>query len=126
MTSTEQVSGRNTELLERTMQYILDHPERHDQVNYCGTSQCFAGWAAHLEGWKIVSTFPAVVEKNGVRRQVGGLAKELLGLTNVEANTLFGGDNARYELQLMVKDLVNGESMRDKFEYWEEGARYRG
>ena len=44
----------NKKLLADTMNYILKHPEEHDQdVWYmheeCGTTACFAGWATILD-----------------------------------------------------------------------------
>lgn len=41
----------NIDLLDRTMNYINEHPDEHDQgVWRCGTSRCFAGWACSLDG----------------------------------------------------------------------------
>lgn len=41
----------NIDLLDKTMNYITEHPEQHDQgVWRCGTSRCFAGWACTLDG----------------------------------------------------------------------------
>lgn len=108
---------RNVELLERTMQFINEHPEKHDQTNYCGTKQCFAGWAVALEGWRVVDYAPAIVERDGMYESVPALAQYLLGLTNEEAFTLFLGFHSRADLELMVKDLVNGDELRDPEDY---------
>jgi hypothetical protein len=126
---------RNVELLEKTMQHILDHPEKHDQ-NYwftqteCGTAACFAGWACLLSGYEVNwSSEDAYTNLSGTRRTWGvtgsdgeesdaiGSAQELLGLTSQESNTLFCSDNSREALQLMVKDLVNGDELRHSEEY---------
>lgn len=41
----------NIDLLDKTMNYIIEHPEEHDQGMWrCGTSRCFAGWACTLDG----------------------------------------------------------------------------
>lgn len=41
----------NIDLLDKTMNYIIEHPEEHDQNQWrCGTSRCFAGWACSLDG----------------------------------------------------------------------------
>ena len=105
---------RNVELLQRTMQYIMDHPEQHDQRHWvvntdCGTAACFAGWAMILSGRKITS--------GSSSSYIGREARELLGLTRVESMTLFCGDNTRPALQLMVKDLVNGGELRPVHSY---------
>lgn len=40
----------NTELLKATLEHIKDNPETWDQGQWCGTAQCFAGWAVSLAG----------------------------------------------------------------------------
>lgn len=41
----------NIDLLDKTMNYINEHPDEHDQSMWrCGTSRCFAGWACSLDG----------------------------------------------------------------------------
>src|SRR4051812_2770494 len=44
------MSTPNVALLKRTLNHIKDNPETWDQANWCGTSQCFAGWAVTLAG----------------------------------------------------------------------------
>ena len=116
---------RNVELLERTMRHILDHPERHDQAQWiapCGTAACFAGWSVLLSpNWE-------VFDYRGVwlARRVGEpedvwapseAAKVELGVTPDEAAILFDVVNTRPMLQLMVKDLVNGDDLREVEDY---------
>lgn len=112
---------RNVALLEKTMQHIIDNPEQHDQDSFwndCGTPSCFAGWAMHFSGltrhdvtvWysrNPDSTFGANT----------GCAAELLGLTDEEACAMFSISNTREMLQLMVKDLMNGDELRPWQEY---------
>lgn len=43
----------NTELLKQTLEYIKDNPETWDQAEWCGTAQCFAGWAVTLAGMSL-------------------------------------------------------------------------
>lgn len=43
----------NVALLKRTLEHIKDNPETWDQSNWCGTAQCFAGWAVTFAGAKI-------------------------------------------------------------------------
>lgn len=97
----------NVELLQRTMQYINDHPEQHNQerwVNICGTSACFAGWAAIFSGMSVEEIW----DVNDMY-QVGA---KLLDIRYLDANVLFAPTNTRAMLELMVKDLVNGERLQ--------------
>ena len=109
---------RNKELIERTMQHIVDHPEEHDQrtwiSNACGTVACFAGWALLLDDVEARDVLAWSWEFTGVA------AAEHLGLTIDEAGVLFRGKNSRDMLQLMVKDLINGEELRQTSQYEEE------
>lgn len=132
---------RNVELLERTMQYIVDHPEAHKQHRWfaradCGTAACYAGWACLLSGYKVEdikgphsfnlvapdgAEVPlAVLEVDEHRPGVSKEARDLLGLTFDEAEMLFEATNTVGMLRLMVKDLVNGDDLRDSHEYEEE------
>ena len=111
---------RNTELLEKTMQHIMDNPEQHDQgawVNSCGTAACFAGWACLLTQGTKQCLDNETFSYQGKTKHAADLAMDLLGLTHKEAAVLFSGNNSREGLQLMVKDLVNGDELRDRREY---------
>lgn len=131
---------RNVELLEKTMQYIKDHPEKHQQgtwVNFqadCGTAACFAGWTCLLEGMDLKKLqSPAGTEyllmPDDSRADEDGdveiqqVAGDLLGLTGQETNTLFCGINSQPMLELMVKDLVNGDDLRDLYDYRAEAKK---
>jgi hypothetical protein len=107
---------RNVELLQQTMQYIKDHPEQHDQSEYwdygCQTPSCFAGWALHFNG----VTWKEYVKRN---KSTHIWASEVLGLTDDEAYVLFHDGNTRRMLELMTKDLVNGDELLPRREYWE-------
>lgn len=119
----KQMPERNIELLEQTMQYILDYPEKHDQRIWvqgvqeddsCGTTACFAGWACFLAGLKqeAVSTDEDYFRFHGQRTHASDIAPKLLGLTTREADILFEATNSVEELQHMVKKLVNGEHIK--------------
>lgn len=120
---------RNVELLERTMQHIDDHPEAHDQciwVNDCGSAACFAGWAALIHfgpsvcngagGYQLPSPYGDPLP-NGAFPPMSFQAARLLGLTMVEANTLFSASNTPEMLRLMVTDLTDGRTLRSEEEY---------
>lgn len=111
----------NVELLEKVMHHILDHPEEHDQTmwfrkNTCGTAACFAGHVALLSGYQPGSwqlgwdgtTISSCAVGEGGTDEVPDLAQDLLCLTKDQANMLFYGENTVPELQVMVKDLVDG------------------
>lgn len=112
------MSERNIELLEKTMQYIKDHPEKHKQdvfirdTNECGTAACFCGWAAMLSGY----TARDIIRASHITQ----LGADLLGIEFAEACRMFRTSNSREMLELMVKDLVNGDEMRDWTDYYKE------
>lgn len=81
----------------------------------CGTVACFAGWACMLDGMDT----EALIRAN-VQFHVAEQAANRLGLSLDEAVDVFDPSNTLSMLELMVKDLVNGESLRDRSEYWTE------
>jgi len=117
---------RNKELIERTMRHIVDHPERHEQSAWigtttCGTVACFAGWALMLDGITAQHLLDWPYDEYGSRfSRVREEAAKRLGLTLDEAKQLFHGCNTRDMLQLMVKDLLNGEELRATDQYKDE------
>lgn len=113
---------RNVELLEKTITFIADHPEQHEQdvwISECGTTACFAGWALRLNGVasteiaRLSNSFDYLYEGLGIRAKAG----RALGLTREETHTLFSGKNSFSALQLMVKDLVNGDQLQNRDYY---------
>lgn len=116
---------RNVPLLEATMQQIADHPELHNQrwfitQNECGTAGCYAGWAVMLSGFNKFSLNGAEVVIGGEHHNISAVAMDLLGLNIWEALTLFDARNTRAMLELMVKDLVNGDSLDGTDSYRQE------
>lgn len=104
------MSKRNTELLERTMQYILDHPEAHDQTTWgCGTVACFAGWACRLAELEQYGNYKDWFVINDAYYHVQQAARYILRLDYREADNLFHCRNTIDDLQRMVKELCNGE-----------------
>lgn len=118
---------RNIELLEKTMRYIEDNPDKHDQSKWwCDTAGCFAGWALSLSGvspreLENLRDQSLALAVNPYRSPVASRAMQVLGLTVGESRKMFDSDNTRDMLSLMVKDLVNGEKLRSLSEY-QEGA----
>jgi hypothetical protein len=118
---------RNVELIERTMQHIQDEPESWDQQswigeNLCGTTACFAGRALMLSGSTAfeVTRMTHEYDEDRDMLMVRSEAARRLGLSRDEALTLFQGGNGRRELELMVKDLVNGDELRNQGDYLQE------
>lgn len=109
---------RNIELLEKTMQYIKDHPHDHNQGEWwCGTTGCFFGWAVHLSGLELEKDWTVITPGQWAGNFLPETAAELLGLTQDEAATLSNGGNTIAMLELMVKDLVNGDKLKDQRHY---------
>lgn len=115
---------RNNELLEATLHAVEDHPELHDQSWYftrthCGTARCYAGWALHLAGyqpwWDGNHRLTNMVMAPGQQAPYTAscIARNLLGLTYPEGVTLFAPCNTVGMLQEMIKDLCNGDELRD-------------
>lgn len=105
--------------------YTID-AEGKDQVHVCGTSYCFAGWAAYLDGY--TEYVPPVPDSNGITYsegtlrnpkdgktldavQVQHLASDLLDINERDADALFEAGNTRTDLRRYVDALVRGESL---------------
>lgn len=139
MTDTDELVP-NADLLRETMQYVLDHPEHHDQGTWfyarvkdyesrtlCKTTGCFAGNAVTLGGAEIVINWdnlgPRIAKgqqigwsyiemPDGVKRfSIQAVAKEMLGLDDDSAGILFGGSNSIERLQYYVDILCSGRQL---------------
>lgn len=126
----------NVELLQRTMAYIEAHPEQHDQGEWverkpeCGTAACFAGWAAILEfgegvivddGEMFSFRLPEPYSRrdDGLFPLMSQQAARLLGLSSVQADTLFNAWNTRGMLRAMVNDLVATGDLAGDVDWYE-------
>lgn len=118
----------NKELLLKTLQYIKDHPEEHDQNRWfkrtpCGTTACVAGTAAILSGYRPYGWIPRYddegvvsVELTGYVVEVGAehpsaeniyvepLAQDLLGLTAVQVDRLFFCDDD--DVERIINEII--------------------
>jgi hypothetical protein len=122
----------NVPLLEATLQQIKDHPDKWDQGEWvgegdCGTTACFAGTTALLQGWQPNREACSTLIVNGPFRnwldkwmcnpdQVGDrsvreIAQTDLGLDDAQARLLFESRNRLEMLELIVKGLANGETV---------------
>jgi hypothetical protein len=128
-------TGKTLEEVRRAYEvinYLTDHPERHDQETWlnwpqmfreagvdrataertCGTTACFAGWTVLLNGHTI--TNGAYVDLEGTppvdrvaARHVGvdNVAAQLLGLDNDEMGRLFYETHTLWDVIRAVEDI---------------------
>ena len=88
----------NKELLRKTMNYIIEHPEEHNQdAWHCGSAHCFAGIGQILAGFK-ESDF-----------DIGPQMAEAFGIRGFVADYLFSGRRTKPELRRAVKMLLEDE-----------------
>lgn len=116
---------KNVRLLNRTMDLIKMVPDKHNQgtwVSPCGSTMCYAGHAAVLDGaefdhkrydrdadWHIDPETKKHVgywDEDGI--SVGAYARKALGLTWDESDYLFDGDRTVEELEEAVRKLSAG------------------
>ena len=87
----------NAERLKQVLARIEQHPEQWDQSRWhCGSSHCFCGMA------QIMAGYPADDDK--VRAQ----AREWLGLSLIEFDSLASGPNTLKYLRRRVGELMAG------------------
>lgn len=122
----------NTEVLEAVLTHIKDHPEEHDQAIYfcssedgcwtdngtwCGTAACFAGWTAikyaQEYGYQPRARYSRTFVKGGRERHVSEVAEDILGLSESDAGWLFCAYNTIEDLEVMVKNLIDGRTISD-------------
>lgn len=114
----------NAELLRKTMSWVEQHPETHDQGKWfdntpCGTKYCFAGHAAILAGAQSPTHLPVgrhwfvdvdgvAVDRHihGVTQAVEEYARAALGLTSLQTAYLVDGDRTREELRTLVEAII--------------------
>lgn len=103
----------NVERLRGTLQRIEDNPSEWNQSTWrCGTQMCFAGHACNEAGaeWDedfVVSTRVRNEQEGQAEWQpIPDRAREVLGLTDQEANVMFAGGNTIDDLRLMVEWII--------------------
>lgn len=114
----------NVPLLRQTLAYIEAHPEEWNQTTWrCGTSACFAGHAAILDGGAWADEESACVTARAddlpddvfgaaiaLRVLVEDRAQRILGLTDRQADYLFDAHNGLNDLRRQVAELTGGAS----------------
>lgn len=107
-------------LLDKTLRFITDNPEEHDQEVYarntpCGTKGCIAHWLCVFSGHKVrlspgvFSSEWAVVETG---ESVCDVAIREAGLTFSQAEALFWYANTIDDLWSLASEFTNGEITR--------------
>lgn len=83
---------------------------------FCGTACCIAGKVALDDGWRPPPELSAwrgnvgaTVIKNDEVRSVGPLAREILGLTENQADRLFSGDNTYEDVIRIAREILGVE-----------------
>jgi len=122
----------NVELMDKTLDFIEQHPENHyqgawmrkgvedapavdlpDGRHLCGTAACFAGWAVTLAG-ETMDIYGYLVESDGTtKRHVENVAAEMLGLDRWSADVLFAARNKRADLRRMVENIKAGRDANE-------------
>lgn len=121
--------------LDRVMTFIKDNPEKHNQSvwsNDCGTAACLAGWACLLNGAivdkaRFYDGFSFVggpiIDSDGHKNMIKDTAMDILELDDPDADILFNADNSIADLELMIKDLANGDLLHECWKYNEDTDR---
>lgn len=116
----------NEDLLQRTLDYITEHPEAHNQSTYGARLPdgsvvgCLAFHAVRLSGHPInwrppslssfpeISVVPLVITPSGQQMRIETVAKQALGLTATQAITLFSHNNSIDRLWRLASELTDG------------------
>jgi len=109
----------NVKLLNRILDIIETDPDHWDQETWvtetpCGTAYCFAGWAVHLNGYKFhpgwdlsLNTSDEVYKDNEKESiYIQDVAQEILGLTLLEATTLFSSWRTLDDIRAVVAHII--------------------
>ena len=80
---------------------------------YCGSGMCVAGVVAHWAGWKPVFTteysdvwVADTATKDGQERHISRIARDELGLDQVQADSLFEGDNGAIRIRSLIEEFA--------------------
>jgi hypothetical protein len=120
------MTAPNVDLLRRTMDAVLAHPELHNQGFWairrdCGTVMCFAGWVCALEGLSMnVEDLDAdrVTSSLDNGEQIDTTAASLLGVDWRSAMELFHADNSTADLKHYVDEIAEHGMIRAAQDPW--------
>ncbi len=133
----------NDQLIDEVLENIKNPPPGfrwnqgtwYEDTEQCGTSLCFAGWAAYLTDAEFVIDSPHFIEDDshtaefvcprGSHREehVSDYAQRVLGLTDDEAGAVFySGTSSIYEMELIVHHIRAARAAEEKRENTKELA----
>lgn len=92
---------------------LLANRHGHARLTYpaCGTAYCVAGHAADMtgwtpSGWSIGEASSYWTNGDGRERSIRVIARNALGLTQLEAELLFDGGNTRSRVQYLAEGIA--------------------
>jgi hypothetical protein len=123
----------NVYRLEQVMRFITAYPQLHDQETWlrvntpCGTVACLAGWTCLLNGYEPVAADWDAPPRDDGSRELGmvgrtndpdsssgvhATARDILGLSDMDAALLFAGSQTLDSLWRRVEILTDGQVTR--------------
>jgi hypothetical protein len=98
------------EKLDDVMNFIEAHPEMHAQeiwgaTSSCGTTACFAGWTALLNGYHLDARDNFRRDTDGQVVSPADVAQRILGLSYEQAGYMFWGTRSRSQLRRFIESL---------------------
>ena len=124
----------NVQLLQRELDFLMTHPDQHNQGKYlqlsddfdsltartntewhCGSAGCLAGWTAMHLGWTPIeipwmsSGEAEMVHPDGSIDNPHRIAEQALGLTEHQAAGLFSGGNSIRRMYRLANTYTNGQ-----------------
>ena len=124
-----QTAAINTAELTRVLEHCETHPDQHNQGAFFDVAEedrdqvwtgddtalvagweqhiigCVAGWTAILNGWRPMRPDSSYVTKGGATANVYTVARDILGLSNQQAEWLFS----------WARDLTDASRLAEKF-----------
>jgi hypothetical protein len=131
-----EVTAPNAELAYRVLDHIDAHPEQHNQAvflrtpggmadeveaitpevvaQHCGTTACFAGWAALLSGLELDRFSGDAILPDGLTRDIELTARDLLNLTPPQSDELFYAAQHIDEVRATVAEIFGPRPEADR------------
>lgn len=121
---------------DEVIDFVEAHPERYCQLTWvtgnkevsdehgtlCGSKACIAGWAALLNGWKLVynryGEANSDVVRDGIVKHISTAGQNELELTSPQADYMFHGDRDLDEIKELGKALANNPDLDPEYDSW--------
>lgn len=109
----------NRRLFRRVYDYVVAHPERHDQGDWskasdCGTTRCVGGWALHFHR-PDQSLWKTAEDLVGSTFSLATGAAQLFGLDELEAGFLFYEADDAQAVELCRRYATGGRKSADRY-----------